>query len=155
MRRRLIEGTTPSALGPAPRASVASQPSSRPGAPLPPGLVELVGSWRGELSYRRSVLPGLVPVTRDSVNLRIYQDGTEVRWTMTRQGAPGREIRASGIVTGADKEVTLRGRYDENGPQTGAALEYVLTREGSTMSGTATAPDRVIYSLTVTREGVR
>jgi hypothetical protein len=156
MRRRLVEGLTPSALQPAPPAiSAASPPSEHVPAPLPPGLAELVGMWRGELTYRRLVLPGLTPLSRDPVNLRIYQEGTELRWAMERQSGRGDEIRASGVVSRVDNQVTLTGRYDANRALTGTALEYRLTLQGSTLAGSGAGPNRVVHTLSVTREGAQ
>ena len=132
-------GTTSSAEGP---------------VPVPPGLGDLVGIWLGDVTFRNPGLPG-GPLLRSRVNLRIYQERAELRWTLTHLSGQGRDVRASGVVKASDKEVTLNGRYDENGPLTGTALEYVLTREGPTMSGTATTADRLLYSLSVTRKGVR
>lgn len=152
MRRRLVEGLTPSTLQPAPPAiSAASPPSEHTTAPVPPGLADLVGIWRGDVTFRNPRLVG-GPLLRQPVHLRIYQESAELRWTMTHWSGQGREVRASGVVRGSGKEVTLNGRYDENGPLTGTALEYVLTREGPTMSGAATTADRLLYSLTVTRQ---
>jgi hypothetical protein len=89
------------------------------------------------------------------VNLRIYQDGTELRWAMERQSGRGEEIRASGVVTRSDNQVTLTGRYDANGALTGTALEYLLTLNGSTLAGSGAGPDRVVHSLSVTRAGAQ
>lgn len=157
MRRRLVEGLTPSALQPAPpNISAASPPPSQHlPAPMPPGLAELVGIWRGELTYWRRVLPASTPLARDAVNLRIYQDGTELRWAMERHGERGDEIRASGVVTRSDNQVTLTGRYDANRALTGTALEYVLTLKGSTLAGSGAGADRVVNSVSVTREGAQ
>jgi len=157
MRRRLVEGLTPSTLQPAPpNTSAASPPPSQHrSAPMPPALAELVGIWRGELTYRRGVLPGISPVSRDPVNLRIYQDGTELRWAMERQSERGGEIRASGVVSRLDNQVTLTGRYDANRALTGTAMEYLLTLNGSTLAGSGAGPNRVVHTLSVTREGAQ
>ena len=156
MRRRLVEGLTPSTLQPAPpNTSAASPPSQHRSAPMPPELAELVGIWRGELTYWRRVLPASTPLARDAVNLRIYQDGTELRWAMERQSERGDEIRASGVVTRSDNQVTLTGRYDANRALTGTALEYVLTLKGSTLAGSGAGADRVVNSVSVTREGAQ
>jgi hypothetical protein len=138
--------------GPEPQVSSTSAAStSEVPVPVPPGLADLVGIWRGDVTFRNPRLAG-GPLLRQPVDLRIYQESAELRWTMTHSSGQGREVRASGVVRGSGKEVTLNGRYDENGPLTGTALEYVLTREGPTMSGTATSADRLLYSLTVTRQ---
>ena len=156
MRRRLVEGLTSSTLQAAPPAiSAASPPSEHVPAPVAPGLAELVGMWRGELTYRRLVLPGLTPLSRDPVNLRIYQEGTELRWAMERQSGRGDEIRASGVVSRVDNQVTLTGRYDANRALTGTALEYRLTLQGSTLAGSGAGPNRVVHTLSVTREGAQ
>ncbi len=153
MRQRLVGGVTPQALRPAAPAIIAAPapPNQRSLGALPAALAELPGIWRGELSYRRSVLPGLSPLLRKPVTLRIYPDGNEVRWEMVYEDEQGREIRASGVVTVSDKQVTLTGRYDVNRALAGTVLEYVLTREGSAMSGSGATADRVVHALSVTR----
>jgi hypothetical protein len=114
MRRRLVEGLTPSQLGPAaPNISAAPPPSQPLPAPLLPGLAELVGIWRGEITYRSSRLPGgrpsAVPGRSDSPDLPGWKraplgDGASKRAEWRDQGVGRRHaLRQSG-----DFDWTLR-----------------------------------------------
>ncbi len=139
----------PAAARPLPAATVAATGTSSASGSAARPLAALLGNWRGETVIRWEAMPSLQPTA-----LRIYEEGGLTRWTLTRTPQTAdRETTATGLVEMVGQRVTLTGHYDRTGTVLdGTEVTYSLTLTGSTLTGTGVGVDRVIHSLSVTRQ---
>jgi hypothetical protein len=120
MRRRLVDGVTPSALTPAP--SVAAAPAAAPTA-----FPSVTGRWYG----------------RDSSVLDIRGDGRQLEWSWDLV-TDRLTTRASGTGSAAGERVSLVGRVSGFG--LGSSLQpfsFSLTWDGPVLRGSATGPNNL------------
>jgi hypothetical protein len=120
MRRRLVDGVTPSALTPAP--SVAAAPAAAPTA-----FPSVAGRWYG----------------RDSSVLDIRGDGRQLEWSWDLV-TDRLTTRASGTGSAAGERVSLVGRVSGFG--LGSSLQpfsFSLTWDGPVLRGSATGPNNL------------
>jgi hypothetical protein len=133
------------AVPPAPSAT--STGTSR----LRPDLADLVGTWTGASRYVDRAITG--PAGPQPTIIRMYEDGEELRWALTRSSATRPDITASGVVATSEDKILLRGRYGGTGGRLGGTeVTYTLTRTDATLSGSGIGADGLLQTISLTKQ---
>src|SRR3989449_2461808 len=128
------------AVPPAPPATSAG-PSR-----LRPDLADLVGTWTGAIRYVDRAIASPTVGPQPTV-IRMYEDGEELRWALTRRGATLPDTTASGVVATSEDRILLRGRYGAApGSLGGTEVTYTLTRKDVTLSGSGMGADGLLQT---------
>jgi len=138
-------------------AAMAAVPPASPAASagassLRPDLADLVGVWTGTTRYVDRALAGPT-VGPQPTTIRLYGDGEELRWVLTRSSATRPDITASGVVATSEDKILLRGRYGGTGGRLGGTeVTYTLTRTDVTLSGSGMGADGLLQTISVTKQ---
>jgi hypothetical protein len=118
---------------------------------LRPDLADLVGTWTGASRYVDRAITG--PAGPQPTIIRMYEDGEELRWALTRSSATRPDITASGVVATSEDKILLRGRYGGTGSRLGGTeVTYTLTRTDATLSGSGIGADGLLQTISVTKQ---
>jgi len=144
-------GTTASSDPPAQPMKVAAVDSSQ-STPVDLRRLAVLGTWQG--TFRPADGSRKYPV-----RLRIFEDGSQLRWELTRTQA-GQDLAGAGGVSVADATVTLTGRYQ---PSLGSVYQrawtgsqsidvtYSLKRDGASLVGSGLGADNRVETLILMR----
>jgi len=135
-------------------AAVPPAPSATSAGPsrLRPVLADLVGTWTGAIRYVDRAIAGPTVGSQPTV-IRMYEDGEELRWALTRRGASLPDTTASGVVATSEDKIVLRGRYGAApGSLGGTEVTYTLTRKDVTLSGSGMGADGLLQTISVTKQ---
>jgi len=131
-----------------PASSATSAGASR----LRPDLADLVGLWTGTTRYVDRAIAGPT-VGPQPTTIRMYGDGEELRWALTRSSATRPDITASGVVAKSEDKILLRGRYAGTGGRLGGTeVTYTLTRTDGTLSGSGMGADGLLQTISLTKQ---
>ena len=131
-----------------PTSSATSAGASR----LRPDLADLVGVWTGTTRYVDRAIAGPT-VGPQPTSIRMYGDGEELRWALTRSSATRPDITASGVVAKSEDKILLRGRYGGTGGRLGGTeVTYTLTRTDVTLSGSGMGADGLLQTISLTKQ---
>ena len=113
----------------------------------------LVGMWRGTLVVSERRIVGL-PRDR-AATLRIFEDGTGLRWTLEGT-VHGEGINGAGTVSVAGDQIKLAGTYSSGlatirGQR--VPIEYTARLDGETLQGAGVGADSVVQKFTLERAG--
>jgi hypothetical protein len=138
-------------------AAMAAVPPASPAASagdsrLRPDLADLVGVWTGTTRYVDRAIAGPT-VGLQPTTIRMYGDGEELRWALTRSSATRPDITASGVVATSEDKILLRGRYGgTDGRLGGTEVTYTLTRKDVTLSGSGMGADGLLQTISLTKQ---
>jgi hypothetical protein len=113
----------------------------------------LVGMWRGTLVVSERRIVGL-PRDR-AATLRIFEDGTGLRWTLEGT-VHGEGINGAGTVSVAGDQIKLAGTYSSGlatirGQR--VPIEYTARLDGETLQGAGVGANSVVQKFTLERAG--
>ncbi len=132
--------------------STASSATSAGASRLRPDLADLVGLWTGTTRYVDRAIAGPT-VGPQPTTIRMYGDGEELRWALTRSSATRPDITASGVVAKSEDKILLRGRYGGTGGRLGGTeVTYTLTRTDGTLSGSGMGADGLLQTISLTKQ---
>ena len=122
-------------------------------AGISPGAPALVGTWTGTLGRTRPDRRGRTREREMPVEVTIAEEGTGIRWTMTRGKGTGRVQLAGGSASFADDgTAVLVGVFGpEAGRLAGIAVQYQLRVLEHRLDGTRLSAGDEVHELLLTR----